>query len=230
MRAAVRRLHPSLIRASLQASLRSLADQFEGSFEFKLHLGTLGAGEEALWRTALPEDIRLAIYRVAEEALNNVMKHAAATKVDLSLGHPAEDRVTMTVRDNGRGFDVETVTPGVGVHFMQDYCGAVGGNLELTSAEGQGTTVHASFSLKSHETAAALPDTVDTQHQEPSVPAPALSVETVETQGRNVSNSQDPVINVLVVDDLLDYRKVSRVPGSGVTVEGLDEERPPRHP
>ena len=65
----------------------------------------------------------------------------------------------MTIRDNGRGFDAEAVTPGAGFLFMQDYCGAVGGTLELTSAVGQGTTVNASFSLKSRETSATSPST-----------------------------------------------------------------------
>ena len=146
LRAAMGRLHPSLIRVSLQASLRSLGDQFANSFKVELHQS--GDGDDEIWRSGrLPEELRLATYRVAEEALNNVLKHARATVVDIWLENPTDDSIRLTILDDGRGFDLDTTTPGFGVLSMQDYIGAVGGKLDIKTHLGKGTTVVATFPL-----------------------------------------------------------------------------------
>ena len=109
LRAAVRRLHPSLIRISLEASLRSLAAEFTGSFDVQVQLSGGTSSRDELWKTGLPEDLRLAIYRVAEAALSNILKHASATKADLSqLDLASEEMVKVTIVDNGCGFDAKT--------------------------------------------------------------------------------------------------------------------------
>ena len=145
LRSVMRRLHPSLIQMSLEASLRSLAEEFESSFRVEIH----ASGREQLWHAGMPEELRLAIYRVAEEALSNVLKHSAATEVDLHLlDRTAEDdAVALEVRDNGHGFDVKTTGPGFGILTMQDYCGAAGGRLVVESKPGGGTKISASFPL-----------------------------------------------------------------------------------
>ena len=109
--AAVRRLHPSLIRMSLEASLRSLAAEFDGSFDVQVQLSGGTSSRDELWRTGLPEDLRLAIYRVAGAALSNVLKHASATKAELRLDLASEEMVRVTIVDNGCGFDAKTTTP-----------------------------------------------------------------------------------------------------------------------
>jgi signal transduction histidine kinase len=85
------------------------------------------------------------MYRVVEEASNNVLKHAKATKVTVKLDRPGEDLISMTVQDNGQGFDIQATTPGFGILAMQDYCTAMGGTLEVQSQVGKGTIVIASF-------------------------------------------------------------------------------------
>ena len=147
LRSIMRRLHPTLIRVSLQASLNALADQYRDSFEVEVQVNGDGTAPEDLWRAGLPEQLRLAMYRVAEEALTNVVKHASATKVGLLLDHPTEDEVTMVIRDDGQGFEVETTVPGFGILSMQDYCSAAGGTLTLESKPSQGTTIAAAFAL-----------------------------------------------------------------------------------
>ena len=160
LRSAMSRLHPSLIRISLHASLRSLADQFHSSFEVELHADEDEPATEELWRVGLPEELRLAIYRVVEEALSNVLKHTMATRVELRLDHPSEDRVTVTIRDNGSGFDVNTTTPGFGILSIQDYCGAVGGVLQIKSDVGEGTTISSSFPISTNNATATSPSFV----------------------------------------------------------------------
>ena len=147
LRSIMRRLHPTLIRVSLQASLEALADQFRDSLEIEVRVNSDGKGPEDLWKTALPEQLRLAMYRIAEEALTNVVKHASATKVRLLLDHPTVDEVKVVIRDDGQGFLVGTTVPGFGILSMQDYCSAAGGTLVLESIPGQGTTIAASFAL-----------------------------------------------------------------------------------
>ncbi len=147
LRSAVRRLHPALIMVSLQASVKSLADEFQGSFQVELHFEHGHKATEDLWQTGLKEELRLAIFRVAEETLTNVLKHSAASRVDLSLEHPRGDLVTLTIRDNGRGFDVNKTVRGFGVLSMEDYCGAVGGSLEVESKVNDGTMIAASFPI-----------------------------------------------------------------------------------
>jgi len=156
IRSVVQRLHPSLIRMSLQASLRSLADQFHKSFYVELHFDVSDPSKEELWQGGLPEELRLAIYRVAEEALSNVLKHAKANRVALRLDNPSADRVMMTIQDNGCGFDVKATPPGFGILSMQDYCGAVGGTLEIKSNTGEITTIVASFPIPSETEALPL--------------------------------------------------------------------------
>ncbi len=148
LRAAIRRLHPSLIRMSLQSALRSLSDEFASTFEVSVNVDESDPETEELWRKGLPEELRLAMYRIAEEALGNVLKYASATSVELRLERPNQDRVCMTIQDNGNGFEVDETMPGFGIMSMQDYCGSVGGALNIKSTRGQGTTVTASFAIR----------------------------------------------------------------------------------
>ena len=113
-----RQLHPSIFRMDLLAALQSLAGMFQRGFEVSLRVYPNTPDAARLWHMDLSEEIRLAIYRVAEETLNNVFKHAAATRVDITLGRSAEGYVTLAIRDDGRGFDTEATPRGLGIHSM----------------------------------------------------------------------------------------------------------------
>ncbi len=89
-----------------------------------------------------------ALYRVAQEALNNLIKHAHAKRVDLRL-HCVEDALTLEVQDDGVGFDPQAEYPGhLGLHTMRERVVRLGGALHIESAPGQGTTVRASIPFK----------------------------------------------------------------------------------
>jgi PAS domain S-box-containing protein len=87
--------------------------------------------------------VKEALYRVAQEALHNVAKHAQATQVELRLA--AENgRLTLTIRDDGQGFDPSGDFPGhLGLRSMRERLEAVGGEFHLHSAPGQGTMIRA---------------------------------------------------------------------------------------
>ena len=89
----------------------------------------------------LPADVHLAVYRVAQEALNNVVRHAGATDayVDLRAGPSG---VELSVRDNGRGFEPTDHDPShLGLASMRERATEVGGELDVSSAVGEGTSI-----------------------------------------------------------------------------------------
>jgi signal transduction histidine kinase len=94
----------------------------------------------------ISSEIETTLYRVIQEALNNVAKHSGATRVGLILGR-TPDHVQAIIEDNGRGFDVERVPPAgnanghLGLLGIQERLGMVGGSLNLESAPARGATL-----------------------------------------------------------------------------------------
>jgi signal transduction histidine kinase len=91
---------------------------------------------------SLSPDVEQCIYRVAQEAVTNVTKHAKAKTLTVNL-EAAEEKVTLTVHDDGVGFDVEKKDKAnhYGLEGMQERAQLVGGELTVTSKPGEGTTV-----------------------------------------------------------------------------------------
>jgi signal transduction histidine kinase/PAS domain-containing protein len=92
----------------------------------------------------LPPQVEEALYRIAQEILNNVLKHAGATKVVIALD-AGGGAVELAVRDNGRGFDPEAgrAAGGMGLANIRQRVEGLGGTLTITSKAGQGTEVRA---------------------------------------------------------------------------------------
>ena len=92
----------------------------------------------------LPDDVEVVVYRIVQEALTNVAKHAQASQVDVSVGRE-RGLVVASVADNGVGFDVNRIMTsrerGLGLFGMQERVSLVGGTLRLTSHPPQGTRV-----------------------------------------------------------------------------------------
>lgn len=123
----------------------------EAALEWTLQRREQAAG----WQTAiatgplsrrLAPDIETACFRIAQEALTNVARHAEAKMVDVSLQIIGE-KIELVVRDDGRGFDQEAVggrpakLASLGLVSMKERAALVGGRLEITSSEGSGTEV-----------------------------------------------------------------------------------------
>lgn len=114
-------------------------------------------GEAVVGRARIPVDLRIdetvspppavavALYRIAQEALNNVVKHAAAGQATVTLhGSAGDDHagVELTVADDGCGFDVDDVRSGrLGLGIMAERAESIGARLEVRSAPAQGTVV-----------------------------------------------------------------------------------------
>jgi signal transduction histidine kinase len=86
---------------------------------------------------------RVAFCRIAQEALTNITRHAAATVVSLTLRKRSDGGlpvVELRVVDNGRGFDVDNVSPGhLGLSIMRERAEAIGAQFALRAAPGHGT-------------------------------------------------------------------------------------------
>ena len=87
-----------------------------------------------------PQDIEAAVYFCVLEALQNVQKYAHATHVTVRVSD-REDTLTFEVIDDGRGFDIDSMPPGMGLTNMKDRLDALDGALRISSVAGQGTTV-----------------------------------------------------------------------------------------
>jgi NarL family two-component system sensor histidine kinase LiaS len=94
----------------------------------------------------LPPSVAEALYRVAQEALHNVTRHAQATRADVHL-RCLPMQVTLTVHDNGIGFDTTQPRRGLGLANMQERIMAVGGRLSIESQPGSGATILAQVPL-----------------------------------------------------------------------------------
>ncbi len=83
------------------------------------------------------EELELAIYRIIQEQLNNVLKHADAKRVTIVL-REVDDGLLLSIRDDGKGFDPAERAPGIGLENMRRRAVAMGGELKILSAPGKG--------------------------------------------------------------------------------------------
>jgi two-component system sensor histidine kinase UhpB len=91
--------------------------------------------------TQLDPDREIAVFRIAQEALANVARHAGASSVDVDVAPLGPKGVALTVRDDGRGFDGDGSRSGLGLNGMAERARLVGGELDIESRPGGGTAV-----------------------------------------------------------------------------------------
>jgi len=132
-------LRPAALDAlGLAAALAEYAGNWSNRFGVRAELHVTRPSGPRLTR-----DMETTIYRFAQEALNNVAKHARADRVDVVLEHTS-DGVSLIVEDNGIGFDpsrLETPGAGLGLMGMRERAALAGGDVHIESAPGQGTTL-----------------------------------------------------------------------------------------
>jgi PAS domain S-box-containing protein len=99
----------------------------------------------------LPASVEEGLYRIAQEALNNILKHAGATSVTVTV-HSEDDRVELEIADNGTGFDPDAMIDhgGMGLASMQERAEKMGGSFAVLSAPAEGTRVRVNVEV-SHD-------------------------------------------------------------------------------
>jgi signal transduction histidine kinase len=125
----------------LESALERLTTTFAEQSGIEIDLvAQLGA-------TRLPGELETALYRIVQEALTNVVKHAEATQVSVLLtGTPVS--VTAVIEDNGRGTDLDRSESGLGLTGMRERLALLDGRLRFESTPGSGTTIVAEVPLK----------------------------------------------------------------------------------
>jgi two-component system, NarL family, sensor histidine kinase DevS len=108
---------------------------------------------DAVERRLLPE-VERTVYRIVQESLTNAIKHSEAGQIDVHLSADA-DELSLTIVDDGKGFDQAEISGGFGLVGMQDRAGLVAGHVSVKSALGSGTTVRAQVPLRYGDAAAA---------------------------------------------------------------------------
>jgi signal transduction histidine kinase len=120
--------------APLLELLQRYADDFGDRFALDVRFESAGEPPE------LPARVQAEILRIAQEALNNVRKHADATVVRVGVS-AGEDGLTIRVIDNGKGFEPDRSTRGFGLVGMRERAGLIGARLKIESAPSDGTRV-----------------------------------------------------------------------------------------
>ena len=122
--------------AALPVFVREWSQHYNIPVEYRAQTFTAGQ---------LPRDAEVVFYRVAQEALNNVIKHSHASRVDVLL-EARDGMVRLVIEDNGVGFELadreEIRDKGIGIIGMHERAALVGGTLQIESQPGQGTSVY----------------------------------------------------------------------------------------
>lgn len=139
-----RELHPAILKdLGLEQALRSLclSVAHRESIPVDCHVDACRNGD-------IPPEIALCVYRVIQEALRNIVKHAQARHVDIHVSC-ASDQVLASIEDDGVGFEPECArqTPGIGLASMRERVQYVQGEFTIQSAPGQGTVIRLSLPL-----------------------------------------------------------------------------------
>lgn len=145
LRRLITELRPaSLDTIGLEAALQALAEQHHQAANLKVDCDFELAREEDARPTPILET---AVYRLVQEALNNVAKHSMARRADLSV-RAGRGSIEVEVADDGVGFEPNLVREGFGLVGMRERAALLGGTLEVTSNRGSGTRVRAEIPLQ----------------------------------------------------------------------------------
>ncbi|MDP9292633.1 MAG: PAS domain-containing sensor histidine kinase [Verrucomicrobiota bacterium] len=134
-----RGLHPATLTAQgLPAALGELAARVPKAVEFNCPTGD---------RMDLETAVALHVYRIAEEAVGNAIKHSEADKITIQLEATSAKRGVLTIIDNGKGIAASGGPQGMGLQNMKYRAGVIGGRLTISTASGSGTRVQCTFPL-----------------------------------------------------------------------------------
>jgi PAS domain S-box-containing protein len=136
MRALLAELRPSVLtEAELGDLLRLLGNGLTGRINIPVSVSVTGEGK-------LPSEVQVTVYRICQEALSNIARHAEASQVEITLKHEAR-AIEMRIHDNGCGFENMKPAPAghYGLSMMRERAEAVGAVLMIKSQPGEGTDI-----------------------------------------------------------------------------------------
>ena len=130
-------LRPAILDLGLAAAVEWQVQEFQARSGIPCKV-------RMLTHEAFGQDVSTTLFRILQETLTNVARHAKATRVEV-VKQKRRDRVVLMIRDNGRGFDEEdpSVSKSLGLLGMRERAAILGGQVNISSAPGKGTTVTA---------------------------------------------------------------------------------------
>ncbi|MGB6873282.1 MAG: PAS domain S-box protein, partial [Dehalococcoidia bacterium] len=153
IRAISHRLFPSILRLGIATGLESLIDEYSAKLRVDLRVSKKLRDREQTDKKLLPANVKLALYRIAEEALTNISKHTpAANNIVVKLSLSDSRILRLTVRNDGPISNTTSPSPGIGLLLISDYAAAAGGSCTIKSIPGKGTRVTAELPLARLET------------------------------------------------------------------------------
>ena len=133
-----KRLRPPLLdELGFEATLRQMVAEFRRQVDFSIELEFLDPPD-------LPSDVQTALYRIAQESLTNIVKHARARTVRIYF-KTVEQWQVFTVVDDGVGFQRDGMTVGLGLVGIKERVKMLGGRIQIRTQPGQGTSIEVSF-------------------------------------------------------------------------------------
>ena len=139
-------LRPSVLDdLGILAALSWLCRNFEATYSH-IHIEK----QTHIQEEEVPLPLKTPIYRISQEALNNIAKHSKADLARLSL-KKIEDKIELKIEDNGTGFDLEKILSqdrdkrGLGLNSMRERTELSGGTFDVESTKGKGATIRASW-------------------------------------------------------------------------------------
>lgn len=114
------------LSAAVAALMRELIPQDQS---------VLGVLQWQLSDQSLDETLKITLYRICQEGVTNAYRHGAATRIEVNV-QQVKQQVHLTIRDNGKGVNLELFTPGYGLRGMQERVSALGGSFKLEGNNG----------------------------------------------------------------------------------------------
>ena len=121
----------------LELALKNMVNSINGNFDGKLRFQSSGY-------TRLKQDVEIGLYRIAQEALNNALKYAGASRIDINLTAEKDGTQTLVIKDNGKGFDPKKklkAKSGNGIYNMNQRSRLIDCNFNIISSPQKGTKV-----------------------------------------------------------------------------------------
>ena len=133
-------LHPTIVKLGLIPAIESLIEDLDSTFKVQWNYDEKVFALDDPKDNQIAEELRLTIYRITEEALLNIKKHAKASLVKVSLTCKGQD-LFLEVSDDGCGFDEVEMQPHLGLHSIDDRVSLARGSWEITGEVNQGTVL-----------------------------------------------------------------------------------------
>lgn len=138
--------YPDFQNARLSQVINSYVSNLQKAHVFEINCFI----DEKIDEVLLDNDQHLEAYRIIQESVGNIIKHAEAKHIYLTL-RKEDNVIDITIEDDGKGFSKETCNDGIGMRTMKERIGLIKGNIEIDSAPGKGTIVHFWFPYTCNE-------------------------------------------------------------------------------